>query len=184
MIKFDFKIYKEQIEWSYKIRKQKKQEPLQTFLNQDVLPPVVSPIAAVLHDGDKHKEPKPLQEINNISGASKRIKKGRGRPLKDIKNCRHVDRPHYARGMCKSCYGTFGNSNKATLCEHVDSVVYGRGLCVICYRRWYNKEVRHKNRAKQKAAATSTSTNRRCKFMSDDKSRMSIVSGPSSTTQS
>ena len=78
-----------------------------------------------------------------ISEASKKIKKGRGRPLKVIKNCQHADRPHYARGMCKSCYGKFGNKNKATRCEHTDDVVYGRGLCERCYRKWYNREVRH-----------------------------------------
>ena len=72
---------------------------------------------------NSHSNTKPISE------ASKNIKKGRGRPLKAIINCRHEERPHYARGMCKSCYGKFGNKTKATCCEHIDEVVYGRGLC-------------------------------------------------------
>ena len=92
---------------------------------------------------NSHNDSKLISEKHE---ASKKIKKGRGRPLKDIINCQHEERPHYARGMCKSCYGKFGNKNKATCCEHIDEVVYGRGLCERCYRKWYNREVRHKNR--------------------------------------
>ena len=72
----------------------------------------------------KKYKPAPKQKV---------VRKGKA-PV-TVTKCRHVEAKHYARGMCNSCYHSYGRSNRATNCEHTHKQVYARGLCQQCYSK-------------------------------------------------
>ena len=70
--------------------------------------------------------------------------------------CKHADRPHYGRGLCKSCWVMAHRKGildqfapplaavpKTPLCRHKDRPVHARGLCASCYAtfRWRKNHV-------------------------------------------
>ena len=55
--------------------------------------------------------------------------------VRQCTDCVHVGRPHYAKGMCKSCYNYYGIQKLATNCEHRTSRVFARGMCSKCYNK-------------------------------------------------
>ena len=65
-----------------------------------------------------------------------------------ITKCPHVNRKHYAKNMCSSCYRKFGRNQYATNCEHTDRLLYSMGMCQTCYLSDY-----HKRRTKVKRKA-------------------------------
>ena len=59
----------------------------------------------------------------------------KGKPPVAVTKCRHTTAKHYARGMCNSCYHSYGRTVRASNCEHTDKQVYARGLCQQCYSK-------------------------------------------------
>jgi hypothetical protein len=55
------------------------------------------------------------------------------RRTKYVTNCEHVDRKHYAKGLCSSCYHKEGRTKLAWNCPHNDRVLYAKGCCQECY---------------------------------------------------
>jgi hypothetical protein len=55
------------------------------------------------------------------------------RKTKVVTNCEHVDRKHYAKGLCSSCYHKGGRTKLAYNCPHYDRVMYAKGRCQECY---------------------------------------------------
>lgn len=55
------------------------------------------------------------------------------RRTKVVTNCEHVDRKHYAKGLCSSCYHKGGRTKLAYNCPHYDRVMYAKGRCQECY---------------------------------------------------
>lgn len=55
------------------------------------------------------------------------------RRTKLVTNCEHVDRKHYAKGLCSSCYHRGGRTKLANNCPHTDRVLYAKGKCQECY---------------------------------------------------
>ena len=53
-----------------------------------------------------------------------------------ITRCSHVDREHYAKGLCKKCYHQFGRKKTAEGCEHTDRPSYANKMCMVCYNHW------------------------------------------------
>ena len=62
----------------------------------------------------------------------------RNRKKRQITACPHVDKDHYAKGMCNQCYHVHGRSLKVTLCQHTDLPAYAKGKCQKCYFVEYN----------------------------------------------
>ena len=59
--------------------------------------------------------------------------------------CRHVNKKHCAKNMCRSCYHQSGNSKNATKCEHTDKPNYAKGKCKNCYFSiYYEKKLKTK----------------------------------------
>lgn len=56
-----------------------------------------------------------------------------------ITKCAHINRKHYAKNMCSSCYRKFGRSQNAWKCQHTDRLVYSMGMCQNCYLTDYHK---------------------------------------------
>ena len=74
--------------------------------------------------------------INNKGEA--RIIRRRNRKKRQVTDCPHTDKDHYAKGMCNQCYHILGRSHKATLCEHTELLAYAKGKCQKCYFIEYN----------------------------------------------
>lgn len=55
--------------------------------------------------------------------------------LKDKFVCKHLNKKHCAKFMCKSCYHQKGNSKQATECGHTSRSHYSRGMCKSCYHK-------------------------------------------------
>ena len=58
---------------------------------------------------------------------------GIGKLTRNIWACSHVNRKHYAKGMCMTCYHRAGRTKKAWTCPHTHKVHYALGLCQNCY---------------------------------------------------
>jgi hypothetical protein len=82
-----------------------------------------------------------------------------GQKIRPPATC-HPDRPHWARGMCTSCYQTWWreenperyaerlkNQRRATC--HPERPVLARGLCSSCYRAERRKEPEYKDRERE-----------------------------------
>ncbi len=63
-----------------------------------------------------------------------------------ITNCKHTDKPYYAKGMCFGCYHARGRTMLATDCEHTDRPLYAFKICKNCYLSSYHKLRRQKNK--------------------------------------
>ncbi len=53
---------------------------------------------------------------------------------RSITNCKHINKKHYAKGMCYNCYHRQGRNKKAWVCTHSDKPHYAKGLCNSCYQ--------------------------------------------------
>jgi hypothetical protein len=69
------------------------------------------------------------------------------RKTKVITKCNHVDRKHYAKGLCSTCYHRSGRTKTAWKCQHTDQLHYAKGCCQECYLTFHSK--RGKNRMKK-----------------------------------
>jgi len=58
---------------------------------------------------------------------------------KDIINCPHTNRKHYAKNMCNNCYHKQGRAKRAWLCPHSKKAHYAKGLCQNCYLNQYHE---------------------------------------------
>ena len=65
---------------------------------------------------------------------SRKIKR---KSFKQITDCPHEDRKHYAKNMCYTCYHRQGREKKAWVCEHSTHAHYALGLCHNCYQNKY-----------------------------------------------
>ena len=55
------------------------------------------------------------------------------RKTKLITKCPHINKKHYAKGMCNYCYNLKGRTQFATKCPHLKSWNYAKGYCRKCY---------------------------------------------------
>ncbi|CAG9335709.1 unnamed protein product [Blepharisma stoltei] len=53
--------------------------------------------------------------------------------------CPHINKPHYAKNMCSSCYHRAVRQTKAWICPHEDRQHYAKGMCQFCYLQNYHK---------------------------------------------
>ncbi|CAG9335724.1 unnamed protein product [Blepharisma stoltei] len=80
------------------------------------------------------KERKSKEKDNDFFNCdSKRPKKMK------ITACPHVNKRHYARNMCSTCYHRSGRQKQAWACQHKDRRLYAKGVCKTCYLRNYHK---------------------------------------------
>lgn len=61
------------------------------------------------------------------------------RKTKEVTHCEHVDRKHYAKGLCSTCYHKGGRTKLAWNCEHRDELHYAKGCCQECYLQFHSK---------------------------------------------
>lgn len=59
--------------------------------------------------------------------------------LKTNTGCPHLDKKHYAKNMCYTCYHRIGREKKAWACVHVDKAHYALGKCHNCYQNNHTK---------------------------------------------
>ena len=71
--------------------------------------------------------------MTSIPGYIQLDNKESSRKSKYVTNCEHVDRKHYAKGLCSSCYHKGGRTKLAWNCPHSDRVLYAKGCCQECY---------------------------------------------------
>ena len=72
-----------------------------------------------------------------------------------ITKCPHVNRKHYAKNMCSSCYRKFGRNQYATKCGHNDRLLYSMGMCQTCYLADYHQrrtKIKRKLESKRRQA--------------------------------
>lgn len=73
----------------------------------------------------------------------------------------HPDRPHWARGLCTSCYqrwwketnperAAFRAANRRPAPCHPNKPVLARDLCGNCYRAWWRSENKERERESQR----------------------------------
>jgi len=86
-------------------------------------------------------------EASQVSGNNDNSDSERKR-TKEILNCPHTDRKHYAKNMCNNCYHKQGRVKKAWLCSHTTRPHYARGKCQNCYLNFYHKEQVSKRKGK------------------------------------
>lgn len=73
------------------------------------------------------------------------------RTTKQITNCEHVNRRHYAKGLCSTCYHKGGRTKLAWNCEHTDRLHYAKGCCCDCYVQFHS--TRGKGKGKNKVSS-------------------------------
>jgi len=71
------------------------------------------------------------------------------RKSKQVTNCPHTDKKHYAKGLCSTCYHKSGRTKKAWACAHNNEVHYAKGCCQECYVQYHSKRGRKANRGKK-----------------------------------
>ena len=72
-----------------------------------------------------------------------------GRPSREamkITDCPHVNRKHYAKNMCSTCYRKHGRDQNAWNCEHKELANYSMGMCQTCYLNDYRERQIEKKR--------------------------------------
>ncbi|CAI2374693.1 unnamed protein product [Moneuplotes crassus] len=84
---------------------------------------------------------------NLVLPKTKKLDSSIDKKLKEITNCGHTMRKHYAKGMCSTCYHKRGRTKKAWNCEHTDELHYAKGCCQECYLIFHSK--RGKNKLKK-----------------------------------
>ena len=70
------------------------------------------------------------------------------RKKREIINCPHKTKKHYAKNMCITCYHRRGRTKKAWNCPHSDKLHYSKGLCQNCYLALYYQKRKAKRIAK------------------------------------
>ena len=94
-----------------------------------------------------------------------------GRPSRDamkITACPHVNRKHYAKNMCSTCYRKHGRDQKAWRCEHTDQVNYSMGLCQTCYLSDYHKRQLDKKRVQKQLSKDLSNEVKSCRSVSGE----------------
>ena len=132
---FNFKLYKSLIIHDYKKRAIQKQRPQtieQFAINRLTFKerPADSSALVMTKDFDHGKAQN--SEKNKV-----RNKK------RHFQGCSHLERKHYAKGMCKDCYGKIGRQKLAIQCAHTDKKNYALGMCNTCYYKFYNQRLRY-----------------------------------------
>ncbi|CAG9333773.1 unnamed protein product [Blepharisma stoltei] len=61
--------------------------------------------------------------------------KRRHKKSQRITACKHINKKHYAKGMCNSCYHRYGRDTYAWICEHTERKLYAKGMCELCYNK-------------------------------------------------
>jgi len=78
-----------------------------------------------------------LANLSNTTVSS--IKADEQKRTKDVFNCPHSDRKHYAKNMCSNCYHKQGRAKRAWQCSHGKKAHYAKGLCQNCYLNQYHE---------------------------------------------
>ena len=73
--------------------------------------------------------------------------------------CTHLEKLHYAKGMCKDCYNKTGRKKLAFECVHTNKPNYALGMCNRCYYTFYNSKLRYKNSSNNKIDESLASNN-------------------------
>jgi len=85
-----------------------------------------------------------LEKLNNASEpeAEKLLISNNEKETNHMKitKCAHVNRKHYAKNMCSSCYRKYGRNQQAWKCPHTDRLNYSIGMCQTCYLSNYHKK--------------------------------------------
>lgn len=68
------------------------------------------------------------------------------RKTKEVVNCKHTNRKHYAKGLCSTCYHKNGRTKRAWKCKHTDKLHYAKGCCQECYLTFHSKRGKNKLR--------------------------------------
>lgn len=82
------------------------------------------------------------------------------RTTKQITNCEHVNRRHYAKGLCSTCYHKGGRTKLAWNCEHRDRLHYAKGCCSDCYNQFHSTRGKGKGKDQISPMSISNSFNR------------------------
>lgn len=77
-----------------------------------------------------------IDKIVDIFNESPKLLTRKRKP-RNITDCPHTDRKHYAKNMCENCYHTLGRRKQPWKCEHADKYHYAHGLCQNCYQIQY-----------------------------------------------
>lgn len=72
--------------------------------------------------------------------------KENSRKTKVVTKCGHIDRKHYAKGLCSTCYHKGGRTKNAWKCEHSKRLHYAKGCCQECYITFHSKRGQNKLR--------------------------------------
>jgi len=75
----------------------------------------------------------------NIMQNSDETAKSSSKRTKDIFNCPHNNRKHYAKNMCNNCYHKAGRAKLAWKCPHQKKPHYAKGMCQTCYLTQYHE---------------------------------------------
>mmetsp|Transcript_2853 Transcript_2853/g.6144 ORF Transcript_2853/g.6144 Transcript_2853/m.6144 type:complete len:118 (-) Transcript_2853:100-453(-) len=59
------------------------------------------------------------------------------RKAKEVTECPHSTRKHYAMNMCAACYHREGRKKLCWACPHLERHHYAKGKCQRCYLRAY-----------------------------------------------
>ena len=92
---------------------------------------------SVVREEDKVTDKKSDSKANKAPGIASNIS---GSNVMQITKCPHVNRKHYAKNMCSSCYRKFGRNQNAWACAHTDKLLYSMGMCQTCYLADYHKK--------------------------------------------
>jgi hypothetical protein len=68
------------------------------------------------------------------------------RKTKVVTSCEHIDRKHYAKGLCSTCYHKNGRTKTAWNCMHTNMIHYAKGCCQECYITFHSKRGQNKKR--------------------------------------
>ena len=94
-----------------------------------------------------------------------------GRPSREamkITACPHVNRKHYAKNMCSTCYRKHGRDQMAYKCEHTDQANYSMGLCQTCYLSDYHKRQLDKKRVQKQKSKDMSDEVKSCRSVSGE----------------
>lgn len=102
-------------------------------------------------DSLSHSNPEPGQSSDQADAVSdpKQIEFEQEKKKREIINCPHKTKKHYAKNMCITCYHRRGRTKKAWACPHSDKLHYSKGLCQNCYlaRYYQNRKASKKKRS-------------------------------------
>lgn len=87
---------------------------------------------------------KAQSDLNDDTSSRNQLRKRR-----QITDCPHKDREHYAKNMCHNCYHRRGKSKMAHGCGHPHKQHYSQGMCQNCYLAKYYIKRKLKQTKKQ-----------------------------------